>query len=839
MSKCFTGFDGFDCLENIWRGVFGANKHGGSKRLRAILSIDESVLLDDAVFSRKLKGDNAWSGEVEEFLKYSEKPEVYKTKWKDSWASPPGCLEVFRKFIASVSSAAVKGDQMRFLPAARKVSAYLESILQHCSDHSSDSDEWIAAGMYVLTAFFLQNGKSVIPQCYYPPREYDPVKVHEQGTVIIPKLAMHEPDAAEYQFDFLEYIRQEFAEMFLGGNTGLPENSFSPDIAPAQIRRKCEHFSCDFRLKDQKGLISRAFAVEEYLVKGKNQWYPMLKFRALPYTEEYDCEDLEHAFQHEADYFIDDPMCHGVILTAKEDGSSSFLNSYMISVSQPETGDLFVSKASQELGRVHIDKNGFPLDPDLETLFADFGFEPTAQQASNQTVQWRKATSKFRPDYLRYLILDLQTMKEIPKSFSRNPSTGEYQMHLMIPCPGVLGITEAVFDEEINSDILAVSGYLHGHYGLKQNPKAAEQLMEKGAQAGDPQMAFEYGTLLMQNGRIPDANKCLRFAADKNIPGAQFELARLLKEHGTTSDTIEAAQLIHGLLQQGYRTYGTEPIDFFEYKDYLASEINISSGKILIDNRYEIRNVIGEGGFGITYQAIDLNSRKSIAIKLSRCCVAKVIHLHRFLIGKTNGQLCAVFDASRTADNGMYIAMEWIKDYMPLDTISHYRDFYADLNDNYRIGSHIHILIDLLQGVKCLHDLGIIHSDINPSNVLTNGYSAKLIDYSSSFFFDEDQNSSAYRNTIILDGVHCPEQEEDFRSDLYSVGMVAFRWLTGSIPNRDCNHKILMDDLDMDPQLQAILTKAAAYNPDDRYQTAEAFIDALETYLDHYTANPA
>ena len=114
---------------------------------------------------------------------------------------------------------------------------------------------------------------------------------------------------------------------------------------------------------------------------------------------------------------------------------------------------------------------------------------------------------------------------------------------------------------------MAVSGYLHGLYGLKQNPKAAEQLMEKGAQAGDPQMAFEYGTLLMQNGRIHEAEKHLRFAADNNIPGALFELARLLKERGTATDMAEAEQLIYSLCQQGCRTYGTEPIDFLEHKD--------------------------------------------------------------------------------------------------------------------------------------------------------------------------------------------------------------------------------------------------------------------------------
>lgn len=563
MSKCFSGFEGFTCQENIWRGIFGTNKYGGSKQLRSMLSIDVAVSLDDAIFSRKLKGDNAWSSEVETFLKYSENPETYQQKWLDKWASPPGCLDKFRRFIVSVPVEATNSEQARFLPAARKVSAYLEQILQLCSEYPNDSDEWIAAGVYVLVAFFLQNGKSVVPQCYYPPRECDPVKMQDAGATVVPDMGMQTQEESEYRFNLLEHIYQIFKDTFGCGTNAQSDEEFSLDITPAEVRRKWKWFSGNFSLIDKDGYNSRVYAVEKFLITEKGRWYPMLRLRALPYTEEINNGDITRNFRHEAGYFTDNAECNGILLTARKDKRSGLIYSYLFKNIQTEDSDLYISQTSGEINVLYIDENGFPRDTDLELLLADFGFKSASPHMDIQPLRWRKTSSKFKPDYLRYLILDMQTMQEVPKYFSRDPSTGEYWIHVSIPCPGVLGVLEVVSCEDVNGDQLAVSGYQHGIYGLKKNPKAAERLMEEGTKKGNPQMAFEYGTLLRLKGKITEAETHLRFAA-QNVPGAQFELANLLKERGTPSDLIEAAQLIDDLWQAGYRTYGKRSIKSFE-----------------------------------------------------------------------------------------------------------------------------------------------------------------------------------------------------------------------------------------------------------------------------------
>ena len=213
MSNYFNGFDGFDCREEIWYGVFHADIYGYSKYLAEILSHPQDLPSNSSQFSRKLKGENAWTCEPKKFFSYSENPQAYRQSWLEQWTNPPGCLEIFRRFIASVPENTPNADYKRFLPPARKVCSYLEQILLHCGSYPADSKEWIAAGMYVLIAFFLQNSKSATPRFYCPPREYDPVSAKE-STVVVPDVVMNPPEEEEIQFDFFLTMRERYEEMF-------------------------------------------------------------------------------------------------------------------------------------------------------------------------------------------------------------------------------------------------------------------------------------------------------------------------------------------------------------------------------------------------------------------------------------------------------------------------------------------------------------------------------------------------------------------------------------------------------------------------------------------------
>lgn len=145
MGKCFIGFPGFDCREDLWRGVFHTNAYGGSIRFRKLLSLQDDIP-DRPLLSRKLSGSVAWAQDADAFLLYSDKPSLYQQRWLSQWTCPPGCVAMFRRFIASVPTIASNTEEARFLPPARQLCTYLEKILLQLSSHSADADACIAAG---------------------------------------------------------------------------------------------------------------------------------------------------------------------------------------------------------------------------------------------------------------------------------------------------------------------------------------------------------------------------------------------------------------------------------------------------------------------------------------------------------------------------------------------------------------------------------------------------------------------------------------------------------------------------------------------------------------------
>lgn len=596
MSKYFNGFDGFDCRKEIWNGVFRANAHGGTKRLREILSDPKDLPEDSAVFTRKLKGENAWTCEPNKFFSYSEDPQAYRQFWLEQLTNPPGCLEVFRRFMASVPENASNSDYARFLPSARKVCSYLEQILLHCGSYPADSKEWIAAGMYVLTAFFLQNSKSATPHFYCPPREHDPVSAKE-STVVVPDVVMNPPEDEEIQFDFFLTMRKRYEEMFgkeKDGNSG--DNSgekISEKVCLAISRLELRPFSSDFTILDPEGMTTYAYLITEYLSFEEGNWCLREMLRQIPHeSEARDGYREAQKFLVNTDLLMEDE-CHIVLLTVAHDGSKGLLNTAVFTegdkmyVSRESTKvcmkepSLYVSRQPTIIDIVEIDENGHYRDGELETLFDFCGVSLTLDTPA-QPVKWKKATSDFNPAYLQYLILDVQGRKEIPKTISRDPVTGAYKIHATLPCPGKL-IAMEVKPEGADAESYALAGYLHGAYGLKKNPEKAKEIAKRGAESGNLQMAFEYGAILKQNGVAISAEYQLRRAADANIPGAQFELAELLYNKATHTKPseekesnqylwdknyqdwalTEAKKLIDDLWSRGYRTYGQASIDLF------------------------------------------------------------------------------------------------------------------------------------------------------------------------------------------------------------------------------------------------------------------------------------
>ncbi len=266
-------------------------------------------------------------------------------------------------------------------------------------------------------------------------------------------------------------------------------------------------------------------------------------------------------------------------------------------------------------------------------------------------------------------------------------------------------------------------------------------------------------------------------------------------------------------------------------------------GKIL-DNRYEITDVLGRGGMAMVYRATDRRLNRAVAIKILRSDLAEDAEFRRRFRDEAQAvamlshpNIVSVYDVSRGETE--YIVMELIEGI----TLKQYMERRGKLNWR----EALHFITQIMRGLSHAHSRGIIHRDIKPQNImiLRDG-SVKIAD------FGIAQLESAAKQTMTqeaLGSVHyiSPEQAKgdrtDARSDIYSAGVVLYEMLTNRLPfEGDSAVSVAIQHLssvplspcEIDPTLpqalENICMKAMASSIDRRYASAEAMIDDLEAF---------
>ncbi len=263
---------------------------------------------------------------------------------------------------------------------------------------------------------------------------------------------------------------------------------------------------------------------------------------------------------------------------------------------------------------------------------------------------------------------------------------------------------------------------------------------------------------------------------------------------------------------------------------------------IILEDRYELMDLVGSGGMAVVYRAMDNRLHRQVAVKIMRPELARNEKFRiRFqnesqAIAKlSHPNIVGVYDVSHT-DKIEYIVMELAEGI----TLKQYMNEHGPLDPSKALSFSMQIAGALSHA----HSKGIVHRDIKPQNIIVIGEDTiKVAD----FGIADLQSEVPEVENEAIGSVHyiSPEQAKglpvDERSDLYSLGIVMYEMLSNRLPfDGDDDRTIALKHLSAVPtplrdlveeipaEFAAIVNKAMAPTLEERYQTADQLLADLE-----------
>jgi serine/threonine protein kinase len=266
--------------------------------------------------------------------------------------------------------------------------------------------------------------------------------------------------------------------------------------------------------------------------------------------------------------------------------------------------------------------------------------------------------------------------------------------------------------------------------------------------------------------------------------------------------------------------------------------------------RYKLLRHVGSGSMGDVYLAWDPQLERNVAVKVPRCdrmMRNQAMFTQRFIreaksaAAVRHPHICPIYDFG-DSDGQPWVVMAFVEG-ESLDSVLA-RGRIEDIR------KAVQIAIQVADALSAIHQQGIIHRDLKPGNILIDkDGQALLTDFGLAL---SEMNAERITSDGLIIGTPvymAPEQAAGENSsltpaaDLYSLGAVLYEMLTGQAPFRaplpELLRKIMLqtpvsaDEVrqDIDPALSAILDKALAKHPEDRYASAAAFAESLREWV--------
>ncbi|MEU9874816.1 protein kinase domain-containing protein [Streptomyces phaeochromogenes] len=287
------------------------------------------------------------------------------------------------------------------------------------------------------------------------------------------------------------------------------------------------------------------------------------------------------------------------------------------------------------------------------------------------------------------------------------------------------------------------------------------------------------------------------------------------------------------------------------------------AGRSVAGGRYQLRDLLGEGGMASVHLAYDSVLDRQVAIKTLHTELGREqAFRERFrreaqsVAKLTHTNIVSVFDTGEDNLDGAttpYIVMEYVEG-RPLGSvldqdITQYGAMPAD--------KALKITADVLAALEISHEMGLVHRDIKPGNVMmTKRNVVKVMDFGIARAMQSGVTSMTQTGMVVGTPQYLsPEQAlgrgVDARSDLYSVGIMLFQLVTGRLPFEADSplaiayahvqeEPVLASSVNrsLPPAVDALITRALKKNPNERFLSAESMRDECLRVAQSFQAAP-
>ncbi len=285
----------------------------------------------------------------------------------------------------------------------------------------------------------------------------------------------------------------------------------------------------------------------------------------------------------------------------------------------------------------------------------------------------------------------------------------------------------------------------------------------------------------------------------------------------------------------------------------------------VIEGKYEILEVLGGGGMGLVYKAKHLLMNRTVAIKMllpevigSETALARFQQEAQAASSLNHPNILTVFDFGQTADGKPYLVMDYLEGKALSEVL--------DKEGHLPLARAVPIFIQICSGLAHAHQKGVIHRDLKPANIMLVDFEGqadfvKIVDFGIAKLLSKEdghsvnltQTGQIFGSPLYMSPEQCRGTGLDARSDIYSLGCVMYRTVSGESPflGQDALEAMFKQvndvprpfsdccpDFKIPPNFEAIVTKALEKEPQNRYQSMLELRKDLEDYFGITSSSP-